>query len=114
MALERPSRAIGFTFGNKMQHDACDFAPVSALGSRFARVSGSANTSAGINRSDFAIEIVPCASRHVSSWVSGLKPSRFRQCVGATPDMDIAFGGEFGGGDGEGGGPRRAFRMPRT
>ena len=34
--------------------------------------------------------------------------------VAITPEMDIAFEGEVGGGSGEGGGPRRALRMPRT
>jgi hypothetical protein len=30
-----------------------------------------------------------------------------------TPDMEIAFEGEFGGGDGEGGGPRRGFNAAK-
>ncbi len=34
--------------------------------------------------------------------------------VAITPDMDIAFEGEFdGGGSGEGGGPRRAFNAAK-
>jgi hypothetical protein len=30
--------------------------------------------------------------------------------VAITPDMEISFEGEFGGGSGEGGGPRREFK----
>jgi hypothetical protein len=30
--------------------------------------------------------------------------------VAITPEMDIAFEGEVGGGSGEGGGPRRGFK----
>ena len=33
--------------------------------------------------------------------------------VAITPDMEITFEGEFGGGDGEGGGPRRGFNTAK-
>jgi hypothetical protein len=33
--------------------------------------------------------------------------------VAITPDMEICFEGEFGGGSGEGGGPRRGFNAAK-
>jgi len=33
--------------------------------------------------------------------------------VAITPNMEISFEGEFGGGSGEGGGPRRAFNTAK-
>lgn len=33
--------------------------------------------------------------------------------VAITPDMEISFDGEFGGGSGEGGGPRRTFNTAK-